>query len=65
MYIYNVVVDHEDGTCNLIYGALAPYFSSDKLTYYIFDDSTAKYEQHIIDMKDVIAFSMTKRWNIK
>lgn len=60
MYRYNIVVDHEDGYCNIVFGAMTPYFSSDKLTYYTYDESTRQYEQHIIDMKDVIAFSMTK-----
>lgn len=60
MYRYNIVVDHEDGTCNLIFSAMTPYFSSDKLTYYTYDESTRQYDQHIIDMKDVVAFSMTK-----
>lgn len=59
MYRYKITVYHEDGY-NLIFGAMEPYFVSDKLTYYTFDDSTWQCVRHVIDMKDIIAFSMTK-----
>ncbi len=57
---YNITVDHEDGICNVIFGALTPYFTNDQLLYYEYDAKKNQYTQHIIDMKDVIAFSMLK-----
>ena len=57
---YNIIIDHEDGTCNLIHGAMTPYFSNDTLVYYQYDVFKKQYDQHIVQMDDVIAFSMTK-----
>lgn len=57
---YNITVDHNNGVCNVIFGAMTPYFSNDQLVYYEYDVKKNQYSQHIIDMKDVIAISMLK-----
>lgn len=57
---YNITVDHEDGICNVIFSALTPYFTGDQLVYYKYDERTKQYEQHIVNMKDVIAISLLK-----
>lgn len=57
---YNITVDHTDGVCNVIFGAMTPYFTNDQLVYYEYDAKKNQYTQHIVDMKDVIAFSMLK-----
>lgn len=57
---YNITIDHADGVCNVIFSAMSPYFTNDKLVYYEYDHRKKQYSQHIIDMTDVVAFSMLK-----
>ena len=57
---YNITVDHKDGVCNVIFGAMTPYFTNDTLVYYEYNVKNQMYEQHTISMDDVIAFSMLK-----
>lgn len=57
---YNITVDHEDGVCNVIFGALNPYLTFDKLVYYKYDNKKNWYDQHIIDMSDVKSVQVCK-----
>lgn len=57
---YNITVDHENGVCNVIFGALNPFFTGDTLIYYTYDEKHCKFEEHKIDMKDCIAVSLLK-----
>ena len=57
---YNITVDHEDGVCNIIYGAISPYFTTDQLTYYKYDKETHSFNELHIDLSDVHTIQITR-----
>ena len=59
-YKYNIVIDRSDGICNLYFGCMTPYFDSEKLIFYTYNEELKQFEENTIMMNDIIAFSLTK-----
>lgn len=59
-YKYNIVIDDKDDVCNLFYGCMTPYFDSEKLIFYTYNEGLKQFEEHTVIMDDVTAFSITK-----
>ncbi|MBO7691064.1 MAG: hypothetical protein J6T10_00340 [Methanobrevibacter sp.] len=59
-YKYNIVIDKEDGTCNLYYNCLNPYFTNGELVFYNYKEESKSFTENRVDMNNVLAFSLTK-----
>lgn len=58
--VYNITIDHEDGVCNIIYGALNPWFTADNLTYYKYDKEDHRFNEFHVDLRDVHTIQVTR-----
>ena len=58
--VYNITIDHENGVCNIIYGALNPFFTTDRLTYYKYDKEKRKFNDLHVDLSDVHSIQITR-----